>query len=402
TVTFEVLGFNEPAMVSGADGTLHVVFTSGPTPTSAFQYARCSQDCGVSGNWTITTIDSGQALKNRARLVIGTDNRLHALYETQESGGTQTIYSTCAANCTQAGSWSRTDLTSLLDGSAPWRGAPMVIDSQNRVYFIVSHLTFNPKVTIATCASGCDTLSNWTTGVFRQGGSRTAMAARGTTLHAIMHNENNELVYRTCTGNCTVTSNWQESPPLFVFNSYQPTAIAVTAQGGVRVAYNQGNGGSSDPQIMAQDYRLLVWSCDANCMDPTSWNGVILGDANEGTEGLSLVEAGGGLVLLSTNETTATVHVCSSGCTNNANWQRGVVDSSEAFRLAYDPVTYGSSGCSPGPASFAAWYLDDGIAALRPDGSAAFVFGSHMLRKCYPTQDMATWLPGFGRLAYVP
>jgi len=399
TLTFEILGFNEPAMVSGPDGVLHLVFTSGPTPDSSFQYARCAQGCTSASNWTVTAINTGSPLMGRSRLVIGTDGRLHALYETQEQGLTQTIYSSCASNCTQAASWSKVYLTSLFIGSsAPWRGAPMTIDSQNRVSFVVSPLTTNPTLTIATCASNCDDLASWSTGVFRQGGNRTAMVARGTTLHAVTNNEADSLVYRTCTGDCTVPTNWQESPPLFVHDGYQPTAIAVTAQGGVRVAYNQGSSASSQPQqIKDQDNRLLVWSCDTNCLAPSSWSGVMLGELREGEEGLSLAEAGGALVVAATNSIDAKVHACTMGCTNGANWGSGVVDSSEAFRLQYDPITYGSAGCTPGPATFAAWYLDDGVTAIRPDSSVAFVFGSHMLRKCYTTQTMATYLPGFGR-----
>src|SRR6478609_4402180 len=77
TVTIEELGFVEPAIVSGADGVLHLVFTSGPTPDSSFGYARCASNCGVGSSWTVTLIDTGAPLKNRSRLVIGSDNRLH-------------------------------------------------------------------------------------------------------------------------------------------------------------------------------------------------------------------------------------------------------------------------------------------------------------------------------------
>jgi hypothetical protein len=229
------------------------------------------------------------------------------------------------------------------------------------------------------------------------------MAARGTTLHAITHNENDALVYRTCAADCTVTANWQESGPLFIHSGYTPTAIAVTAQGGVRVAYNQGvSDANQTPEIKQLDHKLLVWSCDANCMDARNWQGVMLGGDGEGQKGLSLAELGGALVVLATNATDAPAYICPTGCTDGANWVRVPVDSSEAFRLQYDPVTYGSTGCSSGPASFAAWYLDDGVAAIRPDGSLAFVFGSHMLRECSPTQTMPTYLPGFGRFVYMP
>jgi hypothetical protein len=405
TVTFEHVAFSEPAIVSGTDGVLHLVFTTGPTPDSTFTYARCEQNCGVGANWAVTVVDTGTPLTGRSRLVIGTDGRLHALYETNELNTTQTVYSSCASNCTSKASWSKTYLTSLfLGSSAAWRGDPLVIDAQNRVSFVVSTLTYGATLTLATCAGNCEVLANWTTGLFRKGGSRVAMATHGTVLHAVVHNEGDSLVYRTCAANCTTTANWQESPPLFIHDGSMPTAVVVNKQGGVRVAYNQGVSASTQsPAIKAQDLKVLVWQCDANCTASTaSWSGVILGNAEDGNEGLSLAEKDGALVMLLTNSIDAAVLVCDSNCLDSSKWVRGPIDSSEAFRLQYPPATYGSSGCSTQPAYFAAWYLDDGVVAIRPDGSVAFAFGSHMLRKCSITQVQATYLPGFGRLTFVP
>ena len=404
TVTIEQVGFVEPAIVSGTDGVLHLVFTRGPTPDSSFGYARCSSNCGVTASWSITLIDTGAPLKNRARLVIGTDGRLHALYETVENNLTQTVYTSCASNCTTAASWSKTYLTTLFIGSSgPFHGAPLAIDSQNRLSFVVSPLTTNPTLTLATCASNCETLSNWTVGIFRQGGSRTAMVARGTTLHAVTFNEGDSLVYRTCAANCTQTASWQESPPLFIHDGSMPTAIAVTAQGGVRIAYNQGTSASNQSApIKAQDNRVLVWSCDSNCLAVASWRGTVVGNARDGEEGISLAEAGGALVLLTTNSNDATGSLCTAGCTDAANWQRLPVDSSTAFGNQYNPITWGSTGCSSPPAFYAAWYLDDGVLAIKPDGTVATAFGSHMLRRCSSGQVSASYLPGFGRIVYFP
>lgn len=279
----------------------------------------------------------------------------------------------------------------------------MVIDSQNRISFVVSTLTFNATLTLVTCGGSCDTLTNWSTGVFRQGGTRTAMAAHGTTLHAITWNDNDSLVYRTCASNCTQPTSWQETPPLFIHDGSMPTAIAVTASGGIRVAYNQGVSASNQSAaIKLQDNRLLAWSCDSNCLQTASWAGTIIGNAEDGNEGISLVEAGGTQVLLSTNSIDATGLLCSANCTDGASWQTVPVDSSTAIGNQYDPIAHGSVGCSNGNAYFAAWYLDDGVLAVRPDGSVATAFGSHILRKCTALQTSASYLPGFGRLTYFP
>jgi hypothetical protein len=403
TVTFDQLAFNYQSLVSGPDGVLHLTFVDGPTPDSSFRYARCAQNCGVGSNWTVTTIDTGAPTKSDTRLVIGTDGRLHALYETYELSNTQTIYSSCASNCTVATNWSKNYLTQLINGSsAAYRGAPLVIDSQNRLSFIVSTKTINATLTLATCAANCDTFANWTAGTFRTGGGRVAMAARGTTLHAVLYNELDSLVYRTCASNCTVATNWQESPPLFIHDGSMPATIAVTAQGGVRVAYNQGISASNQsPAIKAQDQRVLVWSCDANCLVPTSWAGVIVGTVRDGEEGMSLAEQSGALVVVTTNTIDATYLLCTSGCTSDANWARGFVDSTAAFSAGYPPATYAATGCSAQP-YFAAWYLDEGVVAIRPDGSVAAAFSSHMLRQCNVGMTTSTYLPGFGRVVFQP
>lgn len=64
-----------------------------------------------------------------------------------------------------------------------------------------------------------------------------------------------------------------------------PTAIAVTASGGVRVAYNQGVWASNQTPIKAQDNRLLVWSCDSNCLAAAGWSGTVIGNSLDGEEG---------------------------------------------------------------------------------------------------------------------
>jgi hypothetical protein len=182
-----------------------------------------------------------------------------------------------------------------------------------------------------------------------------------------------------------------------------PTAIAVTPSGGVRVAYNQGVSASNQSApIKAQDDRLLFWSCDSNCLAAAGWNGTVIGNARDGLEGISLAEQGGALVLLTTNSIDATGLICTSGCTNSSSWTTVPVDSSSDMAAQFDPIQHGSVGCTNGTAYFAAWYLDDGVLTIRPDGSVVTAFGSHILRKCTALQTSASYLPGFGRLTYFP
>lgn len=400
-VTFETLAFGEPALVSGGDGVLHLAWVAGPTPDSTVHYARCAQDCGVASSWQQLEVFRGAPWTSRPRLALGPDGRVHLLYELYESSSDQTWYATCASNCTQAASWSRVNLTPVLGNlRAAWRGAPLVVDSAGRASFIVSSLTTGAAIALATCSTGCTTAAGWSVGLIRTGGSRMTMAAHGTTLHLVLQNEVNALVYRTCAADCTNAGSWQESPPLFIHDGYQPTSLAVTSAGGLRLAYNQGpTPANESPAIKAQDQKVLVWSCDANCMQESGWSGVILGDLRDGEEGIMLAERGGALVLALTNTLTVVTRVCTSNCGVDTSWQSGEVDSTTAINAAYDPNVYGMCGTSV-PA-FSAWYPDDGVVAIRPDGAVAFAHSTHMLRTC-AGQSTPSRLPGFGRLVYLP
>jgi hypothetical protein len=396
-------------MVASPDGALHVVFNTNTSP-STVEYARCASDCGVRGNWTLVTIGGGQ-FTGSTRLVAGTDNRLHVLYEVSATGGSSELnYATCASTCTQASSWTKTNLAALFGGgwSSPFRGIPLVIDAQNRLSFTVDRSTYTDGgLTLATCAADCGTLSNWSAGRIRSGGTRTSLAARGTTLHQLVDNATastggTRLAYRTCSANCTQEASWQELPDLFVYDGEMPTAIAVTAQGGVRVVYNQGVSAASEPPaIKAQDSKMLTWSCDTNCLQTASWSGFITGAAGDGAKGLSLVEHGGSLVVAVTSSDKVFTRLCGQNCLEPANWQEAEVDSAARVTAEYSPFTYVGATCSGTAAQSATWHMENAVAAVRPDGSAAFVHAVSILRIC-PGSTGPVYIPGYGRLLFVP
>ena len=408
-VTFDTFAFYRPAMVSGADGVLHLVFNINSSP-STVQYARCATDCGIGANWAVTIVGSHQFTGSQ-RLVIGSDNRLHLIYDVSTTpGAAELIYATCASNCTQSASWTKTDLASLFGGG--WvtasYGSPLVIDSQGRLSFTVDRRIYlDGGLTLATCASNCSTLGNWSAGKIRSGGTRTALAARGTTLHQLVDNTTtglnaNALSYRTCASNCTQEASWQELPNVFVYDGQMPLAIAVTAQGGVRIVYNQGTSDASQPtNIKAQDNKMLVWGCDSNCLQISAWSGLIMGAVSDGDRGISLAEQGGALVLAISNSNRIITKFCGSNCLLDTSWQSADVDTSAAMTADFNPFTYVGATCSGNPPQSATWHLEQGVVAIRPDGAVAFAHAAHILRTC-PNSTSVVYLPGFGRLVYLP
>jgi hypothetical protein len=408
-VTFDTFAFYKPVLVSGADGVLHMVFNTNNSP-STIQYARCASACGIGSNWTVAILAT-EEFTGATRLVIGTDNRLHLLYDVSHSAGAEElIYATCASNCTQPASWTKTNLASLFGGAwdSPSNGTPLVIDSQNRLSFTVDRMIYtNGGLTLATCASNCSTLASWTAGVIRATGTRTALAAQGTTLHQLVDNatastNGTTLAYRTCASNCTQQASWQELPNLFVYDGAQPLSMAVTAQGVVHVAYNQGLSDASQPaNIKAQDNKLLIWGCTSNCTTLSSWSGFITGAAGDGSEGIAMAEQLGSLVISISNSDRVFARYCGSNCLSEASWQSGDLDTAASVTADYNPYTLMQASCSGVAPQSATWHLAQGVVAIRPDGSAAFAHAASILRIC-PGSSSVVYVPGYGRFVFVP
>lgn len=408
-VTFDTFAFYRPVLLSGSDGVLHLAFHTNTSP-STVQYARCAADCGVGANWAVAIVGTDE-FTGSVRMVIGADARLHLLYDvSRTAGAAELIYATCAGNCTQPASWTKTNLASLFGGgwNSPTYGAPLVIDAQGRLTFTVDRKIYaNGAVTLATCASGCSTVGNWSVGNIRAAGARTALAASGITLHQLIDNDMpsvnaTSLAYRVCAGNCTQEASWQELPNLFIYDGRGPVQLVTTAQGGVRVAYNQGTSDASQPaNIKAQDGKLIVWGCDANCTQLSSWTGFITGVVGDGQDGLALAEQAGSMALYISNSDRAFVRACSAGCLDSANWQAGDLDTAVAMTAEYDPFAYSAVTCSGARPQSATWHFSQAALALRPDGSAAFAHTASILRTC-PGGTSVVYVPGFGRVVFVP
>jgi hypothetical protein len=373
-----------PKVAVGSNGVFHLAYATEYGQTVV--YGTCAANCGVPASWTFATLytQSASGYTSDARLLVGANNRLHLVYGRRRNSMDETLYLTCTTNCTNPASWTTVDLTPLAGSyTAEWRGAPFVIDSSGRLSFLISDLTVNSNLTLLSCGSNCTTLANWQRGVIRQGGGRMWLATSGTTLHRIVNDGNKRLHYGTCASNCTQASSWTESGNLFVHDGAMPTQIAVGTNGRITVAYNQGATDSTEPPaIQAQANKVLVWQCDSNCMVDTSWSGVILGQAEDGFEGLALVELGGALVLALTQSVTLKAGLCTQNCTTAANWTFGDVDDSAAMAVAADPymVFLCSSMSRPG---FASWYPDEGTVAISPvTGEAVFVHAPNGLHTC--------------------
>jgi len=407
-VTFDTFAFYRPALVSGSEGVLHLAFNTNTSPSNIF-YASCAADCGVGANWTAAILDEHE-FNGNVRMAIGSDDRLHLSYDATDGSSNQLIYGTCASDCGDASNWTGVDLAPLFGGGwvSPTNGSPMVVDAEGRVSFTVDRKIYlDGGVTLATCAGDCTDYANWSAGTIATTGTRTALAARGTTLHQLIDNADGNgtgtaLGYRTCAADCTDPASWSALDNLFVYDGVMPLAIAVTAEGGVRIAYNQGVSDAGQPaDVKAQDNSMLIWGCDADCLEPTSWSGIISGAEGDGVDGIAMVEFGGALVLSISNSNRILTRICTADCLLDTSWSEGEIDTSEAMTNEYDPLVFADASCGSNQLEFASWHLTQGVTAVRPDGSVAFAHTAHILRSCFGSTTV-DYLPGYGRVAYVP
>jgi hypothetical protein len=356
-------GSQSPDVRADASGRYHAVWDTG-APGKSVEYATCAGACSSENAWTFTTLyqQQSQGSVSDARFAVGANGQLHVVYGRFVNSVEETVYLTCASNCTNLANWQEANLTSLFSAqiTTPFRGAPIVVDDSGRVSFVVQ----DGYPTLATCASNCQQAASWSKGVFRQSALRTQLAAQGTTLHMVVH-DGTVLRYATCASNCTNEASWSQSAIGFVHDGAQPTAIAVGADGRVSIAYNQGTTSpSQSPQILSQADKVLVWQCAANCNVEASWSGVILGAAGDGQEGMSLAELGGALVLAMSTTSQLSAAICTSGCTNQNQWGIAGLDTAASMAAAIDPYTYFS--CSGNRPQIASWSPKDPSVTISP------------------------------------
>ncbi len=283
--------------------------------------------------------------------------------------------------------------------------AVTVIDSANRVSFLSTTWSLGASIQLTTCASNCTSLSSWQSGHIRTGGGRAGMTAVGTGLALAINSQHGDLIVRTCANNCSAEASWQESTGMFIHDGTFDVALGSTPTGGLRLAYNQGLSDTGQPaNIKAQDNRLLAWSCETNCLVPASWQGVMLGASRDGSNGITLTMAGAATVVATANTTTATCHVCGTGCTTAAGWSSRDIDSLASMSAELDPYAY-ATGCtangSPVRAYSAGWLPFGGSAAIGPDGTSYYLHAPYGLRTC-PGETGESYLPRLGRLVIVP
>lgn len=382
------VGASHPQVAYSSDGRVHMVYVGEP---ASIVYGTCSANCHDQTNWTVNPIFTSDYVY-APRLQADGSGNIHLVYE-HGIATNQTVYATCSQNCNNAANWTEVNLTQMVGNTkAFYLGAPFAVGPSGELAFV----TASPP-TLNECSGDCTNADNWRSGPIRAQGYNMAMAYGSSGLHMVMNNTQNNIIYMRCASNCTDASNWTESAPLFAHQGSQ-IGLGVTGDQ-VRIAYNQGLSYSDAPAVQAQDNRMLFWACDGDCTQVENWGGTLLANELRDGDAVTLASFGDVNVLLyRTDDLSLRLDVCGGNCLEATSWEGLILDSSETLNADVDPKV---ALCGGSPPNFASWYIGDPVFAVSPEGSVMAAHGARILQKC-SALGMGTYIPAMPRLIYLP
>lgn len=402
--TISDIVLNARVVADGA-GAFHVVhFRQGP---SAVLYGRCDQNCGQANSWSFVTIEVN-AYAVAPGIAVGADGRVHLVW-IDSSGRKKYHYATCAAGCLNAGAWTQAEFDAP-DCDWEENHSNLVLDSSGRLSFVSTNPSFR-RVCLSTCGATCTTAQSWQTGVIIDLPNRTsakirvALAGSGTTLHLVYNDWVAGLRYQRCSGNCTQSASWTTSDPLFYHGDDGLLSLAASPGGRLLLAYNQGTTEASAPMdVKALDLHPLVWECTTGCDQRANWNGMVLGQAGDGVNGIAALVDATGVGAVFTNANTTTLGLCSTGCDMATSWRLLDVETQQSLNAGLpDPYVF-LPGCEvsgmPVRPQLATWSPDFPAAAVSSRGLLVHT-GTRRLRTC-PGVTTPTVFGGWGRMIFVP
>lgn len=395
TLTLSEDGFWSPDVAFSSDGAAHLVYVSGVRPQHLV-YGTCAGRCEVSTSWSLAELVVADALDG-VRMFTDPAAVVHLVYSGTVGGSSKTGYGRCSSRCTDPERWAWADLTARLEGAVvDFLGTPLQADGAGGAA-VVAH---RPEggVRLALCSEGCEDPARWVVSLLRETGRRASLGLGAFAAHMVVHEDDGQLVYRSCMGACNTPGGWEESPPLFVHAG--PGSIALAVVGAeVRLAYNQGLAPAAlPPEVHALDNQLVFRTCNANCLEDAGWSLAALGPGNGEYLGIAALGRFTGLAITRLDRTLG-VALCQSGCGDVRGWVLDLRDTPEALDAVEDPYDRTCDGERP---YLATWAAHDPRMAVSPiTGSGLYAYTALLTRLCRPggTEEASA---GFGRVVYIP
>ncbi|MGC4115081.1 MAG: hypothetical protein QM765_10805 [Myxococcales bacterium] len=354
-----------------------------PFATASARPTAAAPPPGPSSPWATSGFSGGHA-----HLAVGADGKAHLVWTRATSilnGGGDVLYATCASGCTSAAAWQSgvliSDTTANLLYEVP-AGPSLAVDSKGRPRFLLKTPAVSTQY--AACDADCTQAASWT---FTELSSHPTVGASlaffaDAPRIAYVDGLNATLYFRQCETGCTSAASWTAETPMFWAENGH-LELRLTSAGKPRLVYNQGTSGASDSAVTANDWKTFYGSCENNCTAAEQWTVQMLPlEAHQGEYGLALALRRNGtpVVAFENNDTGVSQISCSSGCEAvGSSWTTQAVDTSDTVQ-AQIPAPL--PNCTTGtPKAF--WYPGENVrVALDGNDRPRFVFETYTLQQC--------------------
>ena len=310
------------------------------------RYHGCANVCDDPAHWFAGTGDGGvtQWYYTVAGSVL-TPGGIQSVYLVNVGNNFGIRYAHCAGACNLAGNWAMANLflgESNFEGQ-PWvHSAPLATDPSGGLHLLFRS-TQDGALHHAFCGAGCDNPGNWQDtpidSAFADWQSAQLLAiAPGGGVHALY--ATGRLMHASCGSGCTVAANWRTDtvPVDSLSGKLAGLSVAFGTDGALHLAYVDGSS------------RPVYATCNAPCTVPETWTAVVLPLA---TRDVSLATDARGRLYLATAGRSVAVSRCDANCLDPASWQTTQVDS--ALGGGHVSIAVDSAGYARVASTFGGW-----------------------------------------------
>ncbi len=382
----------QPTLIIDAAGTRHLLYEQVlPSGTSLvpYRYGECTSNCAASTSWTFTNVGDRATFGALGKLALTAQGKPRIIWA--RSNSTATVddpyvfhFATCDSNCTTAAGWSTGPILNLAAGQYVFEntGRNLAIDATGRAHFIFSANLLG--LNYITCASNCTQAASWSVPVnisASRGRVSLAVTAAGGLRVAYTTQETSLLTYRACDANCTSAAGWSTEALLMDSGAGQ-VSMRLDPQGRPRIFFNQNGAGTP------QGHSTFYGWCEANCTDATAWEFANIGlPSDDGRLGLDFdLQSNGGVsaALATKNSELSLVH-CDTNCQSlGATWFRKIVEDSAAIALQVKAPLPNCSSYMPPKQGYGYWFPgEQASAAVNPvSGKIEIAHRTYTLESC--------------------
>lgn len=360
--TFARVGFGNQLLAPAPDGSMHLLFSEGAAERVV--YGRCAANCSDAASWSLSQLldhaELGSLTVSVAGLAVDGSGRVHALVHGVAMAGSglsdPVVYATCASNCGDGANWAVVSLGDQVVNGAVGVVSGLVVSDTGAVSFVSRGAFGNYDARFATCASNCAAgVGSWTVGPIVNGTiTHLAVDAAG-------------VFHIAFTAGTTGNGERLHSYGRCASNCTQAASWQLSAQGFVHstfappgfVVTPSGRVYLSFNQGMTtigaeNNGTLFLNSCAAANCAELSNWTSAVLGTDDREVEAWLARDGESLGLISTSTTEVRVRTCDANCASGAGWSAPVVV--DEFMAIAQSIPPATGSSCPATATSAFWY----------------------------------------------